>query len=71
MKTCKCGNNNYKWSVDELFQSWLKCADCGTNFFDDDIGVILINWRSTDINQISIDDVVKCNAQGNSVVTRQ
>ena len=68
MKACKCGKNNYKWSVDDLFRSWLKCADCGSNFFDDGIGVILINWDFTNTNDFNIDDVLRSNAGENSVV---
>ena len=54
MKTCKCGNNNYEWTNDDLLRSWLKCADCGDNFFDDGIGVILINWNETNIDEIDL-----------------
>ena len=68
MKACKCGKNNYVWSVDDLFRSWLKCVDCGSNFFDDDIGVILINWRFTDISQITVEDVLISNIRENGVV---
>ena len=68
MKVCKCGKNNYEWSVDNLCRSWLKCADCGDNFFSDGMGVILINWDATDINQINIEDVLKSNAHNNGVV---
>ena len=69
MKQCKCGANNYEWKMDDLCRSWLKCSVCGTNFFDDDIGVILINWGFTDINHINIEDVLKSNAHENGVVT--
>lgn len=70
MKTCKCGHNNYEWSVDGFSRSWLKCADCGTNFFDDGIGVILINWRFTDINHINIEDILKSNVHNNGIVVK-
>ena len=70
MKECSCGKNNYKWSVDDFSQSWLKCANCEDNFFEDDIGVILINWRVTDINHITVEDVLKSNAHEDGVVTR-
>lgn len=65
MYACKCGNNNYEWFVDELSRSWLKCADCGDNFFDDGIGVILINWDRTSIADINLvdTDVLKNNAK--------
>jgi hypothetical protein len=63
MKTCRCGSNNYKWAVDESFRSWLKCADCGSNFFSDGIGVILINWDNTDVNCINVNDVLENNKQ--------
>jgi len=68
MKTCKCGKNNYVWSMDSMNRSWLKCTDCGSNFFDDGIGVILINWDFTDINHIKVDDVLKSNVHNNGVV---
>jgi len=57
MKKCRCGHNNYEWTVDSQLKSWLKCADCGENFFDDGIGVILINWDATNIDEI---DLTKC-----------
>ncbi len=68
MKTCKCGNNNYEWSVGESFRSWLKCADCGSNFFDDGVGVILIKWDFTSLDDWDLDDVLEANESGNGVL---
>lgn len=68
MKQCKCGNNSYEWTVDELYRSWLKCADCGDNFFSDGVGVVLINWYNTDVNRINLDDVLKNNKQLSKVM---
>lgn len=68
MRPCRCGKNNYEWSVDESSRSWLKCADCGSNFFDEGIGVILINWDFTTFDEINLDDVLKSNARGNAVL---
>jgi hypothetical protein len=69
IKQCKCGRNNYEWMIDDFSRSWLRCSDCGSNFFDDEIGVILINWRCTDISHIRIEDVLISNTKENGVVS--
>jgi len=64
MKLCKCGIRDWQWWLDSQMRSWIKCKICGGSMFDEGIGVILINWDSTDISHINIEDVLKCNAHG-------
>ena len=71
IKQCKCGSNNYQWCLDDKLQSWIKCADCGTNLFADDIGVILINWKATNTDDFDIVDVLRSNVNNDGIVSNQ
>jgi len=68
MKSCNCGTNNYEWVLDSKLRSFLLCKDCNTNFFDEGIGVILINWEKTDISKICTTDVLTDNINNNGVL---
>lgn len=71
MKNCKCGKCNWEWQMDDKLRSWITCADCGDNMFDKGVGVILINWHLTDINDINIEDVLRSNVHNNGIVNEK
>ena len=68
IKQCKCGNNNYQFCLDDKLRSWMKCKNCKTNMFDDGVGVILINWDSTDVDAFDIGNVLKSNVNNDGIV---
>jgi len=66
--TCTCGQNNWQWQIDESSRSWIRCRNCGDSMFSPDIGVILINWKATDLPpDWTVDDVLETN-QGCGVI---
>lgn len=65
---CSCGKNNWEWTLDSQYRSWIKCKDCGDNMFEDGIGVILISWEKTDINQIDLATVLRANMVNKGIV---
>ncbi len=68
MKKCSCGIGEWRWELDKDLTSWIRCAGCGDSMFDKGIGVILINWDFTDINEINIEDVLRSNKYNNGIV---
>lgn len=70
MKECKCKKCDWQWELGEGLTSWIKCAGCGDSMFDEGIGVILINWQFTDINEFNIGDVLRSNKFNNGVVVK-
>lgn len=68
MNLCKCGIRDWGWEIDSRLRSWIRCKACGGSMFDDGVGVILINWDFTDINDINIEDVLRSNIQNKGIV---
>jgi len=68
MKQCKCGKNNWEWQLNPNLESWIRCKDCKDSMFDKGIGVILINWNTTNINEVSIDEVLFCNKYNKGIL---
>ncbi len=60
IKTCKCRQNNWQWQLGEGSTSWIRCQDCGDRMFGEDVGVILVNWKTTDTD-FSVSDVLDAN----------
>ena len=68
MKLCKCGIRDWHWTLDSQMRSWIKCRACGENMFDKGIGVILINWDFTTIDDWNLDDVFEANQKSNGII---
>lgn len=55
MKQCRCKENEWEFKLDSKSQGWIKCRYCGDSMFEDDIGVILINWIETNPNNLRVE----------------
>ena len=51
-------NHEWKFQIDEDFTSWIRCKKCNENMFGKDIGVILINWKKTDIDAVYLEELL-------------
>ena len=67
---CKCGRQNWEWQLDYILKSWIRCKECGDNMFDEGVGVILINWEFTTVDDWNIEDVLRSNKFNNGVVVK-
>ncbi|KKN59403.1 hypothetical protein LCGC14_0542380 [marine sediment metagenome] len=67
-KTCKCGQNEWQWVLGEESTSWIRCQKCGDSMFGPDIGVILINWKATDLDKWDLGDALAANRDNEGVV---
>ncbi len=52
---CTCGLFGWQFEIDEFGQSWIRCSECKENMFEEDIGVILINWSVTNPGNLRIE----------------
>jgi len=65
--TCTCGQNDWQWVLGEKSTSWICCQNCGDSMFSPDIGVILINWKTTDAD-FNLGDVLIANQYDDGVI---
>ena len=68
MKKCKCGKCNWEWQLDDELRSWIRCKECGDNMFEKGVGVILINWDFTTVDDCDLKDVLIANKFKNGVL---
>jgi len=55
MKHCTCEIDWYEFQIDENGQGWIRCEYCGDNMFEEGIGVILINWATTNPKNLRVE----------------